>query len=32
MEAYPLETHWRGLVGHAALGVATDTTIELLGG
>ena len=31
-EAYPAETHWRGLVGHAVLGVATDTTIELLGG
>ena len=32
IEAYPVETHWRGLVGHATLGVATDTTIELLGG
>lgn len=30
--AYPPETHWRGLVGHAVLGVATDTGIELLGG
>lgn len=30
--AYPVETHWRGLVGHAVLGVATDTGIELLGG
>lgn len=28
--AYPLETHWRGFVGHAVLGVATDTGIELL--
>lgn len=25
-------THWRGLVGHIALGVATDTTIDVLGG
>jgi uncharacterized membrane protein YagU involved in acid resistance len=31
-EAYPVETHWRGLVGHLVLGGATDTTIELLGG
>ena len=31
-EAYPLETHLRGLVGHVALGITTDTTIELLGG
>ena len=30
--AYPIETHLRGLVGHLVLGVATDTTIELLGG
>jgi hypothetical protein len=30
--AYPVETHWRGLVGHAALGVTTDTGIDLLGG
>ena len=30
--AYPIETHFRGLVGHLALGVATDTGIELLGG
>ncbi|CAN5691275.1 hypothetical protein BH23CHL7_BH23CHL7_13970 [soil metagenome] len=29
---YPVETHWRGLVGHLVLGGATDTTIELLGG
>jgi hypothetical protein len=32
IEAYPFETHWRGAVGHAVLGVTTDTTIELLGG
>jgi hypothetical protein len=31
-EAYPLETHWRGFVGHAVLGAATDTGIDLLGG
>ncbi|MDP8904612.1 MAG: DUF1440 domain-containing protein [Chloroflexota bacterium] len=31
-DAYPLETHWRGLVGHIVLGVATDTGIEVLGG
>jgi hypothetical protein len=31
-EAYPIETHWRGLVGHVALGVTTDTAIDLLGG
>lgn len=31
-EAYPLETHWRGLVGHAVLGVATDVAIDLLPG
>ncbi len=30
--AYPLKTHWRGLVGHIGLGVATDTTIDVLGG
>lgn len=30
--AYPIESHWRGLVGHAVLGAATDTGIELLGG
>jgi uncharacterized membrane protein YagU involved in acid resistance len=30
--AYPVESHWRGLVGHAVLGAATDTGIELLGG
>jgi hypothetical protein len=29
---YPIETHWRGLVGHAVLGVTTDTGIDLLGG
>jgi hypothetical protein len=31
-EAYPLDTHWRGLVGHAVLGVATDVGIDLLRG
>jgi uncharacterized membrane protein YagU involved in acid resistance len=31
-EAYPAETHVRGLVGHVVLGAATDTTINLLGG
>lgn len=30
--AYPMETHWRGLIGHIVLGMATDTGIELLGG
>jgi hypothetical protein len=30
--AYPADTHWRGLVGHAVLGAATDTGIDLLGG
>jgi uncharacterized membrane protein YagU involved in acid resistance len=29
---YPMETHWRGLIGHLVLGVATDTGITLLGG
>jgi uncharacterized membrane protein YagU involved in acid resistance len=29
---YPMETHWRGLVGHVVLGVATDRGIDLLGG
>ena len=29
---YPIETHWRGFVGHLALGLTTDTTIEVLGG
>lgn len=31
-EAYPLATHWRGLVGHAVLAVATDTGIDRPGG
>jgi uncharacterized membrane protein YagU involved in acid resistance len=31
-EAYPPETHLRGLVGHLVLGVATDTGIDILGG
>jgi hypothetical protein len=30
--AYPPETHLRGLAGHAVLGVATETGIQLLGG
>jgi hypothetical protein len=30
--AYPPETHIRGLAGHAVLGVATETGIQLLGG
>ena len=30
--AYPAETHFRGLAGHAVLGVATETGIQLLGG
>jgi len=29
-DAYPPETHLRGLVGHLALGVTTDTTLDLL--
>jgi hypothetical protein len=29
--AYPLATHVRGLVGHAVLGVATDTGLDILG-
>jgi hypothetical protein len=31
-DAYPVEAHWRGLVGHIVLGVATDTGIDLLRG
>ena len=30
--AYPVETHVRGLVGHLALGGATDSILDLLGG
>ena len=30
-EAYPPEAHVRGLAGHAVLGVATETGIQLLG-
>lgn len=30
--AYPPESHLRGLVGHAVLGVSTETGIQLLGG
>jgi uncharacterized membrane protein YagU involved in acid resistance len=29
--AYPLETHWRGLVGHVVLGITTETGISVLG-
>lgn len=29
---YPVETHIRGLVGHLALGGATDSILDLLGG
>lgn len=32
MDAYPPETHLRGLVGHAVLGMSTETGIQLLGG
>ena len=31
-EAYPLETHLRGLVGHLVLGAVTDTGVDVLGG
>jgi hypothetical protein len=31
-QAYPPESHFRGLAGHAVLGVATETGIQLLGG
>ena len=31
-KAYPPETHMRGIAGHAVLGVATETGIQLLGG
>jgi len=30
--AYPAQTHIRGLAGHAALGIGTETGIQLLGG
>lgn len=29
---YPIQTHWRGLVGHAVLGVATHVGFSLLAG
>ena len=29
---YPVQTHFRGLAGHAVLGMATETGIVLLGG
>jgi len=31
-DAYPPETHLRGLIGHIVLGITTDTGISLLGG
>ena len=31
-DAYPPETHLRGLIGHVVLGITTDTGISLLGG
>lgn len=31
-KAYPAATHLRGLTGHAVLGLATETGIQLLGG
>jgi len=31
-QAYPVQTHLRGLTGHAVLGMATETGIVLLGG
>jgi hypothetical protein len=30
--AYPIESHFRGLTGHAVLGMATETGIQLMGG
>ena len=30
--SYPIQTHWRGLVGHAVLGVATNAGVLVLGG
>jgi hypothetical protein len=30
--AYPAATHFRGLAGHVALGLGTETGIQLLGG
>jgi uncharacterized membrane protein YagU involved in acid resistance len=30
--AYPIETHVRGFAGHAVMGVATESGIQLLGG
>jgi hypothetical protein len=32
ISAYPAETHFRGLVGHAVLGATTDMGLALLGG
>jgi hypothetical protein len=30
--AYPVQTHWRGFVGHVVLGMATDAGVDVLGG
>ena len=32
VKAYPAETHFRGLAGHAVLGVGTESAIQLMGG
>lgn len=32
IDAYPLDTHLRGVVGHLALGLVTDAGIDILGG
>ena len=31
-DAYPVETHARGLVGHLVLGGSIDTVVDVLGG
>ena len=31
-DAYPMETHVRGLIGHTTLGATTDLFLDLLGG
>ena len=30
IQAYPVETHWRGLVGHAVLGVMTEAGVSTI--
>ncbi len=30
-DAYPVATHWRGLVGHLVLGLVTDSSLDLMG-